>query len=469
MRLTTFLKQSLGDEDKRRKKGKRVALLDLDDHCLNAIFEYVSIIDLCSISETSAHLKTVGCQVFDRKFKICCFNKRTAKTTTEARKLFRIFGALISELDIDFYLCPKAAEIMDAVMKYCTTLDCLKLQSYNIPDNQETISSMGKFFQNLKSLHIISLNIEGFDDQSVFCDKNLITPNGNAMDLFVDCNSLTHLKVDDSEHLNRIIFESAFHQLQYFDYFGVCIYFPIDGFIYRHKNLKSILINPYEGDNDDQLPALKVIAATCKKLEKLALSLGSSRLHAEYEESLKKLTRMPLRELKIDMIGEHGNMFARILPSFRDTLEVLDISDAEHSFGIIPAISELRKLRFLRLDECAVRSGLAPLGELTELVQLFIVQIELVVKFDLVRLVDSLINLRKLQVHIADFEIGNQTYSQLVDAVEKRSNVEKRNLQIDCPTTEEIVNLQVAKVNITPFEHHQVRLCLSLIKMSFVL
>lgn len=401
-------------------------------------------------------------QAFDKKHKTFSFEKATTKTTIEARKLFQIFGSLISDLDLEFRSCPKATDIMDAVVRYCTTLDCLKLRGYDIPDNQEKISNLGKLFQSLRTLHIELVAIEGSGGDVLWNDKILTTPNGNVMDFFAECPSLINLKVEHCDSLNRIIFESALHNLQSFEYFGYGIQCSIDGFTLRHKYLKSFILIEYEcEDEHGHLPALKVIAANCKNLEKLQFDFGTSSSN-EYVALLMKLSRLRrFRALKFDCY-KHTMVFTTILPSFRDTLEVLDISEATASHGLILAISELRKLRSLRLCNCSVRDDLSPLGELTELSVLSIEQIEEILNFDLVRLVDRLINLRIIQLYFV-FKIGFPTYVQLVDTVERRQDVAKRTLQIDCPTSNNFADSQVVKF--AGIEPHQVGISVNFLTM----
>lgn len=427
-----------------RSEGTK--LLDLDDDCLFAIFGFISIIDLCSIAQTSVRLNEIGSQMFDSQHQGFVFNKTTAKTTFEARKLFQIFGSQMLQLDIDFHLCVTyASDVMDAVIRYCRKLECLYLRSYKVPDNKNKIAGMAKLFRNLQTLNIENVSIEGFD---LTTDNIIVTPSGNLMQFF-DCKCLVNLVLNGCYDFKRITFESYFPNLQHFTYTSAALNDDkyIDGFIFRHKHLKSFSLNSEDdpGDFDWHFPALNVIPVNCKDLEKIEFGLGFSEHPAETVTFLQNLSRLrKLRNLK--MFSGVDEVVIKELPNFRNKLEVLDLSYVYGS-GLIQAVSQLKKLRFFRLYDVAagVLVDINPLSKLTKLTTLFIENVyEKNLKFDLVEMVDCLVNLTKLQFIVNDFKIDNKAYRQLVYIVERRPDMRNRFLHVDCPKTNDFLDLELA-------------------------
>lgn len=401
--------------------------------------------DLCSITQTCTRLNAIGHRLFTAKHKICDFDKTSAKTPAEATKFFLIFGSLIKELDICLHSNSNPIDVMDAVIRYCTTLESLTLEGYEIPDNQGKIADMRKLFQNLRKLRIEQVTF-GYHVYEWTTDV-LFTPNGNLIGSFSNCKCLVNLEVLHCKYLNRVIFESSFPKLECFKYSGNdgianC---HLDGFTFRHPNLKSFCMVNVDCVDDDHLAALKMVAANCKNLEKLVFDFETYTRSAEYEKILKNLPKLSkLREIKICWMGDFATMFVQELPNFRHTLEALSLAHGDGGSGLIAAVIQLKKLRFLQLaSSSSVLEDIDPLGELTRLTSLSISQNEANLKFDLVKLVDRLVNLNKLQFHVCNYKIGNQTYLQLVHAVERRPDLRNRTLRIDCRTS---VDLQLAAV-----------------------
>lgn len=436
---------------------RSTCLLDLNDDCLSVIFEYIAIRDLFSIAQTSSRLNALGCQHFHRYYKICNFKETEVKTAVAARKFFEIFGAGISELDIDCSLFSE--DVMGAVIKHCSTLESLKIRAYKVPDKKESIAGIRKLFENLKKLHMEYLYIDGFDERS---DTAFITPNGNLLDIFVNCKSLISLVVFECDDLDRVILASAFPQLQNFKYFKVSAGDRMDEFFLRHENLKSVSLDSYKlTDYDAHIPALQVLAANCKQLEKLKFGFGSASYNLDsdtddYEMFLDNLSKLPqLTELKVIRFKEQIEEFAAVLPNLRDSLEVLHLKQLDEGHGLIEAVRQLKKLRVLTL-QTGYESDLEnidPLGELESLNELSIeINFERGLQFDFVKMVCRLVNLTKVKFDVNDFKIDNGIFQQLVAAVESRPDVQKRTLQIDCRRTKDFIDSQLETVKFIQFE-----------------
>lgn len=428
----------------------------MNDDCLYSILLHVSAMDLCWIGQTCVRLNAISKQLFKAKYKICIFDKTSAKTTVEAIQFFRHFGSLIVDLQIDMWSFDNA--VMDAVMQYCTpTLKALKLSAYEVPDKQEKIAEIGKLFQNLQELRIEAVYIDGVDQYS---DDDIFTPEGNLINCFNNCQSLVNLQMLECFNLNRVIFESSFPSLHHFETVVYCPYDNsdklIEGFVLRHQNLKSFSLDSYNGEHyHGHIPALNAVAANCKNLEKLEFGFGSSSDSDNYGLFLRNLSKLPeLREIKNFSTVDHASSLVKVLQNHRNKLEVLDLLHVESTAELIPALSQLSKLHFLRFNCCGgVLNDINPLGQLTELTALSIKCLwNPLLKFDLVKLVDRLVNLTRLKFNVHSFKIGNQIYLQLVHAVEKRRKLQNRTLQVDCPTTDDFIDLKLAAVKFIKFE-----------------
>lgn len=110
---------------------------------------------------------------------------------------------------------------------------------------------------------------------------------------------------------------------------------------------------------------------------------------------------------------------------------MLDLSYGD-SNEFLQAVSQLKKLRILRLDQITDLKDLHYIGALKQLTELSIVVEEEKLKFDLVKMVDDLVKLTKLKFLVNKYEIGKRTYMQLVQAVERREEAGTRTLDIQC-------------------------------------
>lgn len=173
-------------------------LLDLNDDCLIAVAERCRVWDLHSFAQSTKRMKEIVFNLFKRKYKSFLLNFGdivSVETVVEVIQLLTSFGSLIEELEIWNWRAvygPDSAEIMDAVIQFCTSLNFLKLSSIDLPDNKKAFDGMRKLFGRLQKLHL----------QHVFIDCNdvdgIITSNGNCINFFANCKSLVEVKVMES-------------------------------------------------------------------------------------------------------------------------------------------------------------------------------------------------------------------------------------------------------------------------------
>lgn len=418
----------------RTDKATGMEFLDLNDDSIYAILRYVPRNDLVSIAQTSARLKAIAEQKFKRKLTIICHN---ATDATATRKLLQMFGARLVQLNIDFHSCSNASRIMDAVFRYCSSsLGSLTLKSFEIPDQQEAFDGLARIFKNLHTLHMENVTIEG-----IGVLDTLITPkNGNLINFFVDCELLANLTLIEGYDFRRAIFENWFPKLEHYADTTdeeMTVDTSLQGFILRHRNLKSFSVVCKQSYNFDWwLPVLKILATNCQQLEKIAFGIGPFNDPTPCL-ALHNVFRLPnLKEIK--MFSFQSEHVSKELHRLSNKLEILDVEFCGGNAGVIPAISQLRMLRFLRLYEVAdgELEDINALGELTNL-ETLVIELYENPKFDLLGMVSRLVKLTKLKFHVGNFKIGYQTYRRLSSIVQGRPDVRNRQLHLDCPRADD--------------------------------
>lgn len=421
--MVTF--RFIGGENLRKRKLDQLTapdekqstnLWDLNDDCLFEIFDpkNMSITDLISVTQSCSRFNAIGKQIFERKHKICNFRSMSVKGTAEARRVFQTFGYLMVELKID----SNSTDVMDAIIEYCTSLQSLSLEYYTIPDNQINISGMGLLFQKLKKLDIRNVD---FDFASYY--DGVITPKGNLMDIFINCDSLVDLKVLHCYEFDENLFSRTFPKLQHFECSGDNV--DIGSFVLRHKNLKSFSLDSDEGYN--HIPVLNTLAI-CKYLERLNFRFQFEAV--DNDTSLKSLERFQyLRELKIFYVGDNMSKLIEELPKLSSTLEILKLVQARGHPKLMSAVSKLKKLRVFKLHDVGELNDSDLIGELKQLTHVSFKVVK-AKRFDLIQIVSRLENLTKFTYY--NFKISSQTYLRLVDIVGGRLETKNRFLNIRC-------------------------------------
>lgn len=401
-------------------------LLHLNDDCLYEIFSlnYLNIMDLCSVAETCTRMKDIAVRIFTKAHKSCVFNDMSLKTIHEMRRMLINFGSSITDLtigpsyDLEQHFDGMSARVLDLVIRYCSkTVESLRLQDYDISDHY-LVGKLRSLFGKLKLLHIYDGYIR------------------DAKQLFANCNSLVELKVINWENdENDMIMENKFPKLERFKYGRYydedCDDCDLESFVSNHKSLKAFSLGPFNGDCSSLLHA---IAKNCPDLEKLCITGRNTERPYGYVNALKSLLALKkLTKLKIKCDKENVTKFLQELPQF-NSLEFLELWYAQSDAGFLPALSQLKDLKTLRLRGCTNLknvNSLANLDKLTELSILMpghdtIVDIEI----DVVGLVKRLTDLKTLVVGLHSFHVDARMYLQLVNVVRERPGRSPLSLEV---------------------------------------
>lgn len=419
------------------------SLLDLNDYCLFAILDDMSVKDLCSVTRSCTRLRDIGRNIFHRKHKICDLEFIEMKKSAQVIRMLEIFGPLIVELkiDLDDHSHPHR-DIVSAISVNCTALESLTLLNYRIPDDREKIAEMGTLFRRLKKLILKWVVVKHVRYTT---DGHPITPNGNTLNIFDGCDSVSHLEVKCCKGLEQIILSSTqFSNLQRFVFRSVTKRCYTADFILRHRNLRSIFLLCPKLDYEFVLKA----AAQCKHLDRLRFSLS---LHNKENSDLlvndisMDLARLQnLRELRISDFGtftSHTELaLIKALPKL-SSLEILSLEDGCVNIGVgngellMSCVSQLENLRAFEFMSFHKVNGLKLIKKLKHLTELHLniaQKSQLFEASDLVEMVKCLNKLTKLTVFVGELKISEKTYGQLVDAVNLRPLLKYRILNLCC-------------------------------------
>lgn len=386
----------------RIESTKATQFLDLNDECLQKIFDKVTIMDLCSLAETSTRLKAVANYNFTRRYKNCNLRGVTAN---ETRRLLINFGSLISEISTEDQEINK----IGLIIRYCSgTLKSLTLWCYQI-NKKETIA-LKTLFLKLEKLVIYHFDCKG----------------AAAKDLFANCGLLVELSIYDYFRDIGEILGNTFLNLEVFKCDPAIRNSDLHNFISRHKSLKSISFHC----KDDRSPLLPIIADNCKRLEKLKISTDGHENPEEYKTAVKSIGRFnSLRKLTVSD-DQNVTILLQELKGLQ-SLDQLKLNNVRGGSEFLSALLQLKKLNILILYECAEINNLNPLADLCQLKELEVRGRHDIVNFDLVFMIKRLIQLKKLSIRIS-FEMTKEIYLKIIDVVRARSERPQHTLEIEC-------------------------------------
>lgn len=406
-------------------------LLHLSDDCLNEIFDLkrMSAVDLASVARTCTKFKEIATGIFGRTQTVFDLNSLARYGSAAACRVICVFGSLIVQLRINFELFKDGGHgrMIEAIIENCGALKRLHIKCYEVPDNPCEISKMASLFGKLEVLHLKDVYMEYYLSNK---DNSLVTRKGNYMNFFVNCNSLVDFKIDRCFNLERCIFEGFFPKLRHFEY---SLYDDrngnVEGFIFRHRNLKSLSYNTVNYKNPK---LLKVIANCCKQLEKLSLTTVAP--PQRYRKTLNYITSLEhLEQLRIVWFDKNMSGLVENLQS-SSSLKVLDLQHIKGCPELLPAITNLNALRVLKLAFIGELRNYNSIRNVTQLDELFIVSKENI-EFDLVKVINSLVNLKKIKFHVHGHYISDDLYNQLVSVVKNRPVFGNRFIEVDYPGT----------------------------------
>lgn len=241
-----------------------IRLDELNDYCLMEIFKRLSVVDLCSLSETCERFRDNSQRIAPKKLDISITSDRvTVKYEDITYKIkalenvFENFGHHFTNIAI-YIGCGADSKRVEEFLVNCLRdhcghkLKCLSLTWFDI--RQQYVPYFQQFFKRLQKLEL--------SDSDIVNDTTLFA----GLDLLVE---LSVYYVNNSE----VIFVNTFPKLQRFRYDA-----PVPkttkafmDFISRHKTLSTLDFCIYR-EIDKMIKIFQVIVDSCKELKVLKVS-----------------------------------------------------------------------------------------------------------------------------------------------------------------------------------------------------
>lgn len=401
-------------------------LLHLNDDCLIAILRLLPTDDLISVAYTCTQLRAIAFIAFhllpvERKiFKFPRLQRGrynySQTAVINAKRLLRIFGHLLCEVDFGCHLYPAAYKTNDAILEYIVgycdrgNLQTLRLNKIKLSAKQ--ISGSASLFRNLKALHLMDL-----DNDSGSNFTALLLPLCTSVQQFssIDCLLKKQHLLHSFPNLTELRLE--------FTTRTVPLTPAIEEFIRRHKStikkLKLCKVNDFNlaiveemtaleeldcsiflpkyvqsGNPATSLVHLNHLRTLSIDIHTVAVSLFLIKLAATatVANSLKQLTcngcsinpltlakclnKFPnLELLKIDQTEEIVEVLQQLDASICTTITQLNVAfslndNDEDDAAMVLAISRFRNLRSLKVLKRVYESADCDWGQLQKLERL---------------------------------------------------------------------------------------------------
>lgn len=341
----------------------------------------------------SLYPKELGINIYGNDYVFESNDCISEKSDRDAELFFKKTGSFLSAITV-IGLEQPADNIIHMVSTYCIlerlNIFRLKIPRMRTPDLKAT----------LKQLHLGNVKIE--------CDEHS----------FAGFNSLIELKVCDVDNCGAIL-ANEFPKLRTFSYKCRCDNeFHLLTFFLRNTKLKTLDVF-FHTEHADSI--LEVIGNKCKKVEEFEMNVTSRNMNSLTRlRSLKKL-----RQLTIKFDGSYEADCIIQLEALK-SLEVLKVSRVRDGLHFIPALSLLKGLRELYLDNCIEPEHsyqFAFLGQLTKLHLMPRTRYyQKSKKFKLAEVIELLVNLEELAIG-EYFVLDAETFYEIVDIVAGRKKV----------------------------------------------
>lgn len=382
---------------------QKTEFLNLNDDCIQKILSMkcLTAMDLCSVAETCRRLKDIATREFRREHKECDIRSLSKSDINAAQRILKHFGSEIRQLKIltARYSVEWPREILTSVTEHCTNnLQSLHLSGFGIP--QDFTAKLKSLFKNLQKLTMEECAFAGASEES-----------------FADCGSLVELRIRGCRDVIPFILVNTFTKLQQFECNEREGSDSLESFISRHMNLQSLQISCALGSS-----VLRRIAE-CKRLETLGCWISK-----DANATLDLSSFGHLRELTIDCSRRNVSVIAPGLKQLK-CLEQLKFFRAEIDSGFVRTLSQLERLRVLKLWHCTGLHSLNRIDYLSQLKELDIISSE-PIDLDIVLVVHRLNQLNFLTVSVPGFRMELKLYLRVVKVLGHRLDRSKLSFRL---------------------------------------
>lgn len=372
-------------------------LPNMIEDCLVEIFsKNLDLIDLCSVAETCKRFRSIAPRVFGEKIAISGLGSYTfsffrpfhyhytTNKRSDVERIFENFGSCFYSVCI---FGPKWRFVLDLVEKhYDEQLKILDIHHLYIPS--ALAHKLKPVFRRLQSLSLLFVSIERNEP------------------VVKELSSLIRLRVIWVDNCETIL-ANVFPKLEEFTFESRNEILnqsspALTTFITRHMTLKSLVITLCL-DKNGWIPILKAIGNSCMKLEKLTID--------NYTPGRSCPSLTPLHALK-----SLGDVFLH-----------------DMTFENFNGLVHLNTLQALTLYKSIPPRDVDQFACLSQLAALSLVKCKLFGAFDVIDIIERLINLKKLQLQFSTFDgrkfvLDERISSKIEYTVKDRSNA----LTVEC-------------------------------------
>lgn len=378
-------------DNKRRKlhhievMDKKTSFLSMNSDCIDKIFEWLELNDICSMSETCKQLKILTSDYFQRKYK----NK-----LSRGMHIIAVKG--IIELRPNERYVKSFSRCFDSVIvnvdaRVCTNINLSKTDlplfiRENCGEYMSSIRFQTMFLSQTFGNSIMSVlkNVETV----VFSDCDI---EGTYHQILKYCPNLKYLTVEEmyGNKIEQLLLET-FPKLEHFDcvYYGrVSITDNLKIFLRKHQNLKRLTWCFHDRivestHSDKTIECIEMMVENVKNLEELFLSFDGKYNLASICDKLKILSdNENFKRLELDFrftkpgYEVSGVMLEQGQLTTLKSLLGLHLCDFLcYGNNFLPTLSTLKDLRILQLDSVSSirRLNNIPLDGLSSLQELHI-------------------------------------------------------------------------------------------------
>lgn len=319
-----------------KKKYEKLTILDLSDDCLNYIFDYLNVKDVCAVSNVCNVMKNAAEYHFSQKYKNFKFNRYAP--TEDVKNVLKCFGGVIESINLPEYVSPHNNSTFETLSKYVVKYCRENLNDLQL--NEFSLASVMSHFKNLNSLKRLKLEhcesiVQGWE----------ATSSG-----FAQLKEL--VLVESSDFLENGIILPVLEKFQLDCTYRTDQMFVLYEFIRNHKKLNTFLI---ESCRSISSHVFTVIAENMHNLHELEFNQPDGTAFntpADFQRNILSLAELKeLHKLKL-----HCNFQSITALMKRMSTNEIPIEHLHLSFGLIDtemidAIAKIKGLKVLKLNQ----------------------------------------------------------------------------------------------------------------------